>query len=97
MAHREQRSFSFGQYRLFSLFGFEVKLDLSWLLLALLISWSLGAGVFPVDYPGLSKQVYSPSMAFAQLRKNISRDPQDPPKIFTTLAQSIPSSFSIYF
>ena len=59
MARREQRSFGFGQYRLFSLFGFEVKLDLSWLLLALLISWSLGAGVFPVDYPGLSKQVYA--------------------------------------
>ena len=30
-------------FHLFTLFGFEVKLDLSWLLLALLISWSLGA------------------------------------------------------
>jgi Zn-dependent protease/CBS domain-containing protein len=47
------------QYRLFSLFGFEVKLDLSWLLLALLISWSLGAGMFPADYPGLSTRAYT--------------------------------------
>jgi len=59
MARRQNQSFGFGQYRLFSLFGFEVKLDLSWLLLALLISWSLGAGMFPVDYPGLSRQVYA--------------------------------------
>lgn len=48
-----------GQFRLFSLFGFEVKLDLSWLLLALLISWSLGAGVFPVEYPDLPTRVYA--------------------------------------
>jgi Zn-dependent protease/predicted transcriptional regulator len=47
------------QYRLFSLFGFEVKLDLSWLLLALLIAWSLGAGVFPTDYPELANRVYA--------------------------------------
>lgn len=47
------------QYRLFSLFGFEVKLDLSWILLALLIAWSLGAGVFPTDYPELANRVYA--------------------------------------
>lgn len=46
-------------YRLFTLFGFEVKLDLSWLLLALLISWSLGAGLFPVEYPDLSNVTYA--------------------------------------
>jgi Zn-dependent protease/predicted transcriptional regulator len=50
---------NFGQYRLFSLFGFEVKLDISWLLLALLITWSLGAGVFPVEYPDLPRPVYA--------------------------------------
>lgn len=49
----------FRQFRLFSLFGFEVRLDLSWLLLALLISWSLGAGMFPADYPGLQPRVYA--------------------------------------
>lgn len=47
------------QFRLFSLFGFEVKLDLSWLLLALLISWSLGAGMFPAEFPGLSSRTYA--------------------------------------
>lgn len=50
---------SFGRIRLFTLFGFEVKLDLSWLLLALLISWSLGAGVFPAEYPDLPRSVYA--------------------------------------
>ncbi len=46
-------------FHLFTLFGFEVKLDLSWLLLALLISWSLGAGWFPARYPDLSNTVYA--------------------------------------
>ena len=55
----EQKGISgFRQFRLFSLFGFEVRLDLSWLLLALLISWSLGAGMFPADYPGLTPRTY---------------------------------------
>jgi len=49
----------FRQFRLFTLFGFEVKLDLSWLLLALLISWSLGAGMFPEEYPGLAPRAYA--------------------------------------
>jgi Zn-dependent protease len=47
------------QVRLFSLFGFEVKLDFSWLLLALLISWSLGAGMFPEQYPALSRTTHA--------------------------------------
>ena len=47
------------QIRLFSLFGFEVKLDISWLLLGMLIGWSFGAGMFPVDYPGLSMRTYA--------------------------------------
>jgi len=59
MAAAEQKSIGIRQIRLFSLFGFEVKLDLSWLLLALLISWSLGAGLFPQEYPGLSNVVYA--------------------------------------
>jgi len=46
-------------FHLFTLFGFEVKLDLSWLLLALLISWSLGAGWFPARYPELSTHTYA--------------------------------------
>ena len=59
MAERPQQSRGPGQLRLFSLFGFEVKLDLSWLLLALLISWSLGAGIFPDEYPDLPMRVYA--------------------------------------
>ena len=39
---------------LFRLFGFGVRLDLSWLLIALLITWSLAAGFFPRRYPDLS-------------------------------------------
>ena len=46
-------------FHLFDLFGFEVRLDLSWLLLGLLISWSLGAGYFPVEYPGLATTTYA--------------------------------------
>lgn len=45
-------------YRLFRIFGFEVKLNLTWLLLAMLIIWTLAAGFFPTDYPGLSTQTY---------------------------------------
>jgi len=45
-------------YRLFRIFGFEVKLNLTWLLLAMLIVWTLAAGFFPADYPGLSAQTY---------------------------------------
>ncbi|HBF99179.1 MAG TPA: site-2 protease family protein [Alphaproteobacteria bacterium] len=43
---------------LFTLFGFEVKLDFSWIFLALLISWSLATGYFPVTYTGLSATTY---------------------------------------
>lgn len=45
-------------YRLFRIFGFEVKLNLTWLLLAMLIVWTLAVGFFPHDYPGLPAQVY---------------------------------------
>jgi Zn-dependent protease/predicted transcriptional regulator len=38
---------------LFKLFGFEVRVDASWLLLALLITWSLAVGYFPYRYAGL--------------------------------------------
>ncbi|MBD3257146.1 CBS domain-containing protein [candidate division GN15 bacterium] len=44
--------------RLFSIFGFEVKLDWSWLILAVLISWTLAAGYFPLSYPDLSTATY---------------------------------------
>lgn len=47
-----------GSYRLFRLFGFEIKLNLTWLLLALLITWTLATALFPADYPGLAPATY---------------------------------------
>jgi Zn-dependent protease/predicted transcriptional regulator len=43
---------------LFSLFGFKVSLDLTWLILAVLITWSLAEGAFPVYFEGFSKATY---------------------------------------
>lgn len=40
------------------LFGFEVKIDLSWLILGLLISWTLAQGLFPANYKGLPTSTY---------------------------------------
>ncbi len=59
MDNAVQRATPFRGIHLFTLFGFEVKLDLSWLLLALLISWSLGAGWFPARYPELSGHAHA--------------------------------------
>ncbi len=46
------------QITLFRLFGFTVRVDVSWLVIAFLIVWSLAAGLFPHYYPGLSKSTY---------------------------------------
>ncbi len=43
---------------IFRLFGFEVKVDPSWLILAVLITWSLARGLFPAYYEGLSTAAY---------------------------------------
>ncbi len=43
---------------LFNLFGFEVRLDASWLFLAILVAWTLAAGYFPIKFPGLSLAEY---------------------------------------
>ena len=45
-------------FKLFNLFGFEVSIDLSWLIIAVLVSWSLAAGLFPYLYHGLTPQTY---------------------------------------
>ena len=55
---KDESVFGTRQFSLFSLFGFRVKLDISWFLLALLITWTLAAGLFPYNYPGLSQQTY---------------------------------------
>lgn len=44
--------------KLFNLFGFEVKVDLSWTIIAVLIVWSLSVGVLPRQYKDLSAQTY---------------------------------------
>jgi len=44
--------------RLLSLFGFEVSIDLSWIILAFLITWTLTEWVFPHYYKGLTPPVY---------------------------------------
>jgi Zn-dependent protease/predicted transcriptional regulator len=43
---------------LFRLFGFSVEVDASWLIIAVLVTWSLAAGYFPVYYPHLSTATY---------------------------------------
>ncbi len=43
---------------LFRLFGFQVQADMSWLILALLITWSLATGYFPFQYSHLSPAQY---------------------------------------
>src|SRR4051794_36534433 len=44
--------------RLFSLFGFEIRIDWSWFFIALLLTWSLALGVFPSFVRGLSISSY---------------------------------------
>lgn len=43
---------------LFSLFGIGIRFDPSWILFALMIAWSLAAGVFPDLYRGLPTSSY---------------------------------------
>ena len=43
---------------LFKLFGFEVRIDLSWLVLGFLITWSLAKGIFPGYYKDLPETTY---------------------------------------
>jgi len=44
--------------KLFKLLGFEVRIDWSWIIIALLIIWSLSKGLFPSYYKNLSTQTY---------------------------------------
>jgi Zn-dependent protease/CBS domain-containing protein len=43
---------------LFKLLGFEVRVDISWIVIAVLITWSLAKGFFPYYYPDLSETAY---------------------------------------
>ncbi|UCG51526.1 MAG: site-2 protease family protein [Candidatus Latescibacterota bacterium] len=42
------------RFELFTLFGFKVRIDTSWIFLAILVTWTIGTGLFPAWYPDLS-------------------------------------------
>ena len=44
--------------KLFSLLGFDIKVDFSWVFLAALIIWSLGTQYFPLVYEGFDQRTY---------------------------------------
>jgi len=46
------------RFSLFNLLGFEVWIDASWLVLVVLITWSLAVGFFPSYFPGLPDNLY---------------------------------------
>ena len=43
---------------LFKLLGFQVRVDLSWIIIAILITWSLSTGFFPFQIEGLDNRTY---------------------------------------
>lgn len=43
---------------LFNVFGFAIRIDLSWFIVAVLVAWSLATGLFPFYYQGLSPTTY---------------------------------------
>jgi len=45
--------------RIARLFGFEIRLDLSWFVVFLLVFWTFAQGVFPSRVPGYSSAVYT--------------------------------------
>ena len=45
-------------FRLGSIFGLEIRVDLSWFLIFFLILWSLTQNLFPANYPELSEAAY---------------------------------------
>jgi Zn-dependent protease len=45
-------------WNLFRLFGFQIRVDASWLVIALLVTWSLAEGLFPSYLPSLSPTTY---------------------------------------
>ncbi|HKX11614.1 MAG TPA: site-2 protease family protein, partial [bacterium] len=48
---------------IFKLLGFPIRVDLSWLVIVLLVTYSLAQGFFPVNHPGLPGSAYW-AMAF---------------------------------
>lgn len=50
--------FSERRFSLFKLLGFEVRIDMSWIVLAVLVAWSLSTGLFPFYVKNLSTRAY---------------------------------------
>ncbi|MBN2356160.1 site-2 protease family protein [candidate division KSB1 bacterium] len=46
------------QIRLFKILGFDVSIDFSWVIIAVLITWSLATGLFPTFNEGFSTSTY---------------------------------------
>ena len=46
------------RFTIFRLLGVDVKIHISWAIIALLISWSLATGFFPSYYPNLSPAIH---------------------------------------
>ncbi|HLU26165.1 MAG TPA: site-2 protease family protein [Longimicrobiales bacterium] len=47
-----------GDFRLGSVFGFEIRIDFSWFIIFFLILWTFTVAVFPANFPGLSRGAY---------------------------------------
>ncbi len=47
-----------GDFRLGSVFGFEIRIDFSWFVIFFLILWSFSAGVFPEQVPDQAPHTY---------------------------------------
>ena len=47
-----------GDFRLGSIFGFEIRIDFSWFIIFFLILWSFSTRVFPVQIPGQPAELY---------------------------------------
>jgi Zn-dependent protease/CBS domain-containing protein len=43
---------------LFKVLGFAIRLDMSWIVIAVLVTWSLAVGFFPMQYEGLAGATY---------------------------------------
>jgi Zn-dependent protease len=43
---------------LFKMFGFSVRIDASWLIIVVLVTWSLAEGLFPIMYENLPTMTY---------------------------------------
>jgi Zn-dependent protease/CBS domain-containing protein len=46
------------RYEIFRILGFPVRVDLSWLIILSLVTYSLAAGYFPANHPGLPVTAY---------------------------------------